>query len=255
MSPHSASVRKYGNLKHEKGRIKHSQFLVEGIKLIREIISISPDIIEKILISQKVTDPALASLVRKEKVRMQYVPEADIAYLSDTQNNQGVVAVARFSSLKPDWASCRYVSLLDGIQDPGNVGAIIRTSFAFGMDSVILGKGTCDIYNPKVVRSSAGMFLRMPFEVNVDLLSKIRFLRQKGFTVLATSPYAQQVASQVKLRKKVALIVSNEGSGINTELASSADSIIRVPLKNTADSLNVAVAHGIICHNLIWGRE
>jgi TrmH family RNA methyltransferase len=250
-----AFVKRYAGLKYEKGRLKFSQFLAEGPKIISEIISIAPNIIEKIFISQKFNNPALVSLIKKNRLRTSRVKEEELRFMADTQNNQGIVAVARFASLKPNWALCRYVTLLDEVQDPGNVGAILRTSIALGMDAVILGKGTCDIYNPKVVRSSAGTFLRLPFEVNVDLFGKVNFLRQKGFSILATSSHAHYTVSQIKLRRKVALIVSNEGSGIGEKLKASADEVIRVPLNRGVESLNVAVAHGIIAYEMIGGRK
>ncbi|MBF0431813.1 MAG: RNA methyltransferase [Fibrobacteria bacterium] len=252
---YSPGIKQAFALRHEKNRRKNEKFLVEGVKIIKEIISISPDIFKEVFISKSVNHNDLISLIKNKRVCYSLVTDEDIAHLSDTESHQGVIAVARFSNLKPNWSTCRYVTILDAVQDPGNVGAVIRTSFAFGVDAVILGKGCCDIYNPKVVRASAGQFLRMPFEAGVDIITKLNYLRQKGFTILATSSKASYTIDQVKKRKKVALIVSNEGSGINLQLNTMADEIVKIPMKNKVESLNVAVAHGILINALVSDRQ
>jgi TrmH family RNA methyltransferase len=260
-APIAPFIKRLGNLRTEKGRLSASQFLVEGIKPIIDILEISPDILHEVFVVDnkdkgvKTVDPKFLSLVKQKRVQMQFISKPEIDFLSNVENSQGVVAVANFSNLKLDWAKCRYVTLLDGVQDPGNVGAIFRTSLAMGMDAVLLGKGTCEAYNPKVVRASVGEFLRLPFEAGVDLASKIQFLRSKGFTILATSSHATHTIETVKLRKKVAIIVGNEGSGVQDILTSMADEIIQIPLNNKVESLNVSVAHGILCNELVKLRS
>src|SRR5690606_20739481 len=129
-------------------------------------------------------DDALKAAVNAKKIRASVVAASDLAALCGTETPQGIVAVANFGALRPDWARINTVTLLDGVQDPGNLGAILRTSAALGMDAVVLGKGTCDPYNPKVVRASAAALLRMPLETGEDLSTKIHFLRTKGFTIV-----------------------------------------------------------------------
>ena len=151
--------------------------------------------------------------------------------------------------------AARNVALIDGVQDPGNLGAILRTAAAMGVDAVVLGKGTCDAYNPKVVRASAAALLRVPLETGEDLAAKMQFLRLKGFTVVATSPHAQQTLEQAKLRRKVALLFGNEGAGVGANLADQADVQVRIPMRGKVESLNVAVAHGLLTHELVRLQE
>jgi TrmH family RNA methyltransferase len=247
-------VRKYLPLKQEKGRYRASRFLIEGVKNITDVINISPQVIYAVLAAEGFDDADLAELLRKHRIRVQVVHPRDLAALSDTEAPQGIIAVANFAALKPDWNAARYVILLDGIQDPGNVGAILRTSAAFGMDAVVLGKGTCDAYNPKVVRSSAACLLRLPLESGEDLGAKIHFLRTKGFSVVATSPHAKLTLEQAKLRRKVALLFGNEGAGVGENLLDQADARVRIPMRGKVESLNVAVSHGLLTHELLRVR-
>ncbi len=251
----SGLIKKLARLKYDKGRLEASQFLIEGPKIIKDILNVSKGIIKEVFTGPEFSDTETLSLIRKHGIPVTKFTQDEMTYLADTQANQGLIGVAYFSTLKPNWASARYITLVDRVQDPGNVGAIFRTSLALGMDAVLLGKGSCEAYNPKVVRSSVGAMLRTPFESGVDLESKISFLRQKGFTILATSSHTSFTLETVKLRKKVALIISNEGEGIDERTLSLADATIKIPLKNEMESLNVSVAHGILCHQIINSRD
>ncbi len=123
------------------------------------------------------------------------------------------------------------------------------------MDAVVLGKGTCDPYNPKVVRSSAASLLRIPLETDEDLGAKIQFLRLKGFSIVATSPHAQVSLSQAKLRRKVALLFGNEGAGVGLNFLDQADTIVRIPMRGKVESLNEAVAHWLLTYELLHLRD
>ncbi len=251
----SPTVRAYRSLMTEKGRLKESQFLLEGVRSIRDVIAISPSIVNMLLIADDFQDLELLDLARKHRIQTTTVSSAEIGDLSQTETPQGVIAVTNFAALKLDWSLVRHVTLLDGVQDPGNVGAIFRTSVALGMDALVLGKGTCEAYNPKVVRSTVGALMRIPFESGVDLPSKLAFLRLKGFSIVATSSHAHGTLDTVKLRKKVALIVGNEGAGTDQRIMDLADTVVRIPLKNQIESLNVGVAHGILSYQLLHNRD
>ncbi len=251
----SPIVRAYRPLLTEKGRLKESQFLLEGVRSIRDVVAISPSIVNMLLLADDFQDPELMDLARKSRIQTTTVSRAEIEELSQTETPQGVIAVANFAAVKLDWSLVRHVTLLDGVQDPGNVGAIFRTSVALGMDALVLGKGTCEAYNPKVVRSTVGALMRIPFESGVDLPSKLAFLRLKGFSIVATSSHAHGTLDTVKLRKKVALIVGNEGAGTDQRIMDLADTVVRIPLKNQVESLNVGVAHGILSYQLLHNRE
>lgn len=246
----SPIMKRMVRLKTEKGRLEYSQFLVEGLKPIQDILKLNPNLIEEIFTSKEDLTPQIENSFRIHNKRITLLENWEIRQLCDVQSPQGFIARALFNNLRPDYTKAHRVTILDGVQDPGNVGAIFRTSVALGMDAMILGKGTCDVYNSKVVRASVGYFMQMPFEVGVDLESKIQFLRQKGFTLIATSSRSAYNLDQVKLRKKVAIIFGNEGSGVSDRIEAMADHIVKIPLVNQAESLNVAVSHGILSYHL-----
>jgi TrmH family RNA methyltransferase len=252
--PASLEIKPFLPLKTDKGRWKESQFLLEGAKNIADALSVSTGIIQTVLIGEGFDDKDLLALIKKNRIQTVQVSTDDLRNLCDTETPQGILAVANFATLRPDWATARYVTLLDAVQDPGNVGAIMRTSLALGMDAVVMGKGTCDPYNPKVVRSSVGALMRLPFETGEDIGSKMDFLRQKGFSIVATSSHAPITLDQAKLRKKVAIIMGNEGAGTGATYLDMADAVVKIPLRNKVESLNVSVAHGILSYQLIHGR-
>lgn len=250
----SPEVRIWLQLKTDKGRTRHGRFLLEGAKAIADLLALDPGILVEIYVGPSFKDDALLAALKKGKIGIHEVTDTDISLLSDTETPQGIVAVANFAALKPNWNTAHHITLLDGIQDPGNLGGIIRTSLALGMDAIVLGKGCCDPYNAKVLRSSVGAFMRMPCEVDMDLPAKLSFLRQKGFQIVATSSHAQQTMDQATLKKKVALVMGNEGAGSGPNLLDLADVVVKIPLKKNVESLNVAVAHGILCHDLMRHR-
>lgn len=241
-------------LKTDKGRWKESRFLLEGAKNIADALAISSGIIQAAYITEAFEDKDLAALLKKNRVQIVKVSAEELKVLSDAESPQPIIAVANFAALRPDWSTARYVTLCDAVQDPGNVGAILRTSLALGMDAVVLGKGCCDAYNPKVVRSSVGALLQLPFEAGEDLQAKMEFLRQKGFSIVATSSHAPITLDQAKLRKKVALIMGNEGAGTGATFLDMADAVVKIPLRKKVESLNVSVAHGILSYQLLHGR-
>jgi TrmH family RNA methyltransferase len=252
--PVAPEIRPFLPLKTDKGRWKESQFLLEGAKNIQDALSVSPGIIQTIFLAEGFDDKDLLAVIKKNRIDVVPISMDDLRNLCDTETPQSILAVANFATLRPDYNIARYVTLLDAVQDPGNVGAILRTSLALGMDSVIMGKGTCDPYNPKVVRSSVGALLRLPFETGEDIGSKMEFLRQKGFSIVATSSHAPITLDKAKLRKKVALIMGNEGAGTGATYLDMADAVVKIPLRNKVESLNVSVAHGILSYQLIHGR-
>jgi tRNA G18 (ribose-2'-O)-methylase SpoU len=250
----SPEIRLWLQLKTDKGRYRHSRFILEGSKAIQELLALDPGILVEAYVGPSFKDEGIIAALKKARISVHTVLDTDIGLLSDTETPQGIVAIANFAALKPNWTTAHAVTLLDGIQDPGNIGAIFRTSLALGMDAVLLGKGCCDPYNGKVLRSSVGALMRTPFETDVDLASQLNFLRQKGFSIVATSSHAPATLEQVNLKRKVALVVGNEGSGSGANLLDLADAVVKIPLRKSVESLNVSVAHGILCHELMKSR-
>ena len=243
-------------LNTDKGREKEEKFLAEGLRCVQEMVEYHSDLIDGVYLADGLENKPLFDLMTEKNVRKHVVTADQMERISTTVTSQGIVAVCRSASQKPDYSMGMPLTLVDGIQDPGNLGALYRTSLGFGI-GMLLGKGTVNPFNPKVVRGSSGTFLRVPFEQDVDMLERIQFLRNKGYTIIATDLHAKQSLDQIAPRKlrKVAIIVGNEGAGADDRHIMHADEVVRIPMAKTLESLNVSVAHGILCFQISQIRE
>jgi len=237
----------------DKGREREGKFLAEGIHVIQELLNHHADLIEAVYFVEDFKDEVLINEIKAKEIRTHDLPADLMKRISTTVTTQGIIATCRIASTKPDYDKSRSVlTLVDAIQDPGNLGALFRTSLGFNSSGMILGKGTVSPFNSKVVRGSSGTFLRVPFEASVDLIEQINFLRQKGYTIIATDLHAKQTLSDIVPRKlkKVAFLVGNEGAGTKSYLIEIADESVRIPMNNNLESLNVSVAHGILSYEV-----
>src|SRR5690554_1012504 len=242
------------SLNTEKGREKESKFLAEGQNVVQEIITHHLDLIEKIYVVKDFKDSVFLNQIQKLGIANEELSVDLMKQAATTVTSQGVIAVCRMASLKPDYDKGRSVlTLVDAIQDPGNLGALYGTSLGFNSSGLILGKGTVSPFNSKVVRGSSGTFLRVPFESDIELSEHIQFLRQKGYVIIATDLHAKQTLSDLSPRKlkKVAFLMGNEGAGAKSYLIELADESVRIPMNHSLESLNVAVAHGILSYEIM----
>jgi TrmH family RNA methyltransferase len=238
-------------LSTEKGREKENRFLAEGVHCVEEVLQHHKDIIVEFYHLDSLAEEPIVEKMKASGKPVHPLTSEQMDQVSSTITSQGVFAVCFSEALRPDWDKCKLVTLVDAVQDPGNLGALFRTSVGFGMDAMVLGKGTVNAFNPKVVRGSSGTFLRVPFESRVELAERIQFLRGKGFSIVATSLHTPHTLETMpRLKKKVAILVGNEGAGADSKFVDLADAIIRIPMSGELESLNVAVAHGILSYQL-----
>src|SRR5699024_5733851 len=166
--------------------------------------------------------------------------------IAQTESPQGIIAVVEMK--KPSSLSGSHIMMIDAIQDPGNLGTIIRTADAAGYNAVVLGDGTVDIYNDKVIRATQGSIFHIPI-ISANLRNCIDRLQINHFKVI-TSALKESVPYQsIDKPEKVALIVGNEGNGIDEAILSSADMNVHIPIYGDAESLNVSVAAGILMYH------
>ena len=237
----------------EKGREREGNFIGEGIHVVQELVTHHADQVIGVYYAESFQNAELLDLVRAAGVRLHDISDELMEKASTTVTSQGIFAVCRQASCRPNYETTRNVlTIVDAVQDPGNLGTLFRTSLGFSSGGMILGKGTVSPFNPKVVRGSSGTFLRVPFESDVDLIDKINFLRQKGYLIVATDLHARQSLRDLPPRKlrKVAFLVGNEGAGTNAYLIELADETVKIPMSSDLESLNVAVAHGILSYEL-----
>ena len=227
-----------------KERDKSKEFLVEGFHLVEEALK-SENAVLSLIIREGVEIPEKWNT---DNVHIVEINPAVAKEIAETEQSQGVFAHCR----QPEYAEELYSSwtkllLIDSVQDPGNVGTMIRTADAAGMDAVILGQGTADPYNPKTVRAAQGSNFNIPV-VRGDLVQWVQNLKAAGIRVMGTGFNNASNYSDVEIEDKFAIIVGNEGSGVSPDLLASADQVVKIPLYGKAESLNVAVATGILLY-------
>ena len=242
----------------EKGREREGRFLGEGVHVVNELVTNHRELVIAVYAVEGFEDNALLDAINEAGITLHEMSADMMKQISSTVTPQGIIAHCRIANTKPVYESSRSVlTLVDAVQDPGNLGTLFRTSLGFGSDGMILGRGTVSPFNPKVVRGSSGTFLRVPFEFDVDLIDQINFLRSKGYTIIATDLHAKQSLRQIPERKlrKMAFLVGNEGAGTNPYLIELADETVKIPMSSDLESLNVAVAHGILSYEAAQIQE
>ncbi|MGY0693128.1 TrmH family RNA methyltransferase [Virgibacillus sp. FSP13] len=232
-------VKLWNKLKKKKDRIQLKTFLIEGFHLVEEVHSSDWEI-KEIILQEGIDVPEFA-----EGYPIVIVSSLVFNHISNTKTPQGIAAVVKMKNYNQEMFE--QVLILDAIQDPGNLGTMIRTADAAGFDAVILGDNTVDMYNDKVVRSTQGSLFHIPiFQAN--LLTKISQLKKDGFTVWASALTNSSSYLEIKPSKKTALIIGNEGSGIHEDVLGLADICVKIPIYGKAESLNASVAAGILMY-------
>ena len=230
-----------------KDRDKSGEFLVEGIHLVEEALK-DPSWVLTLIVREGMKIPSEWNL---EDISMVEITMDIAKEIAETEYSQGIYAhCIQPKSTQKEQQNWKNVLMIDAVQDPGNVGTMIRTADAAGLDAVILGKGSADAYNPKTVRSGQGSHFHIPI-VKGDLSEWLQTFRGKGIPVYGTSLDDAVTYNHVESQSQFALIMGNEGSGLSQELLVQTDMNLKIPLLGQAESLNVAVATGILLYTLI----
>ncbi len=240
-------------LRQRAQRERRGLFLAEGVRVVEELLAAGVPI-ERSVITNSLPDTprgqALAAALAAAAPVLT-VPEHVLARIAATDAPQGVVVAARVPDAtlqEIDPAAARKALVLDGIQDPGNVGTLVRSALAFGAAFVLALDGTADVWNPKGVRASAGSAFRMPI-VHADADSALPWLKEHAFRILAADRGGTDVA-RVEPGERWALVVGNEGSGVRDAVRDAADALIAVPIRAGVESLNVAAAAAVLLYAL-----
>ena len=235
-------------------------FVVEGPKIIEIALAAGAKIREVFFtdhFTAKNEGKELLGLLSKKTTDICRIADHVFAKLSDTETPQGIAAVASYPVLSLDRLSPGAASLyavLDGVQDPGNLGTIIRTSDAAGVDAVILLEGTCDAFIPKVIRATAGSIFNVPLALATD--GQLMAWRQgHGIRFAVTAADAPRSIFEADLTVPVAFIFGNEARGVRKAIKDSADLLVKIPLYGKAESLNVATSAAICLYEAVRQRR
>jgi TrmH family RNA methyltransferase len=228
--------------------------VAETFHLLEEAIRSDCEI-ETVIASQSVCATVERRISGLRNLKLIRVPDSVFNEIAATETSQGVMALVRPPAWDLDslFRGRSLVVVLDGVQDPGNAGSIVRAAEAFGATGVMFVKGTVSPFNPKTIRASAGSLFRVPFLAGIDESLALASLTQRRVAVYAAMPRAELLAGDADLSRKCALIVGSEGRGVGDLLAGTAAGV-RIPMK-TVESLNAAMAAGILLYEAWRQRQ
>ncbi|MGU8378554.1 TrmH family RNA methyltransferase [Clostridium perfringens] len=235
-------------LKEKKHRIKSNKYLIEGLRFVEEAIK-SKVSIDSIIFTEsfKEKNPELFLKIN-ENIKLIQMNEALLKQLCSTENPQGIVGVINMQN--KELKSGELVVLVDKVQDPGNMGTIIRTAHAAGAAGIVMTKGAVDIYNDKTLRSTMGSIFYIPI-VEDDSLDFVKSLKKEGYKLVVSSLQGKNNFFEENLQGKVMIAVGNEGNGVSDKVYDIADIKVKIPMPGEAESLNVAVATSIMIYEKI----
>ena len=227
--------------KKSKARNEEKVFLVEGLRMFSEV---PKERVEKVYISESLYN-------RKKLVQdlrdfdVEILSDSVFSHVSDTKTPQGILCIVRqktYDLEKIFKIKNPHFIILDNLQDPGNLGTIVRTAEGAGVDAVFLSKESVDIYNQKTIRSTMGSIYRMPVIYVEDLLKLLKTLKNQGILSYAAHLEGERSYDLENYQTGTAILIGNEGNGLREEVANAADIRVKIPMQGQVESLNAAVA-------------
>lgn len=246
-------IKNIKKLKEKKYRDQENKFIVEGIKMIKEAILENANI-DKIVICEEcinngTIDKELLYEIAKEDCV--YVTEKVFNTLTDVTNPQGILATINKQNSEENISYNEdVIVVLDGIQDPGNLGTILRTVDSVGLSQIILSEKTADSYNPKVVRSTMGAIYRVNIVRSNNIIETLKNMKKHKYEITATSLNTNKSIYDIDYSKKV-IVIGNEANGVSNEVMNLADIKVKIPMLGKTESLNAAVATGVILYEYL----
>ena len=234
-------------MQKSKARREQDVFITEGVKMFLEA---DMKIIKEVYVSESFYEKGTAR-EKMEQCNYEVLSDELFKKVSDTQTPQGILCVMKqfhyaledlFQKENPLFL------ILEDIQDPGNLGTMMRTAEGAGVDGVIMTKATVDIYNPKTIRSTMGSIYRMPFMYSDDLPGVMKQLQEKKVTLYAAHLKGTSFYHELDYRGGTAFLIGNEGNGLKEETAQAADVYMKIPMQGKVESLNAAVASVILMY-------
>ncbi|PSB19401.1 rRNA methyltransferase [filamentous cyanobacterium CCP1] len=242
-------VKQMRKLHQAKERRSQNLFLLEGTHLLEEAYGNGVSFVTLCCtpIWQE-AHPRLWQQATGRSQRAEIVSQEVLQSIATTVHPDGVVATVERVVRTPDLAHTQLGIALETLQDPGNLGTIIRTAAAVGADGLWLSADSVDVDHPKVLRASAGQWFRLPMTVSANLLSEIQHFKSQGIQVIATLPTAAATFWEIDLTRPTLILLGNEGAGLSSELATRADMGVKIPLEPGVESLNVATTAALMLY-------
>lgn len=250
-SKDNETIKHIKKLKEKKYREEYHEFIIEGAKMIEEAINENANIKSIIVCDDCKTQSAIPNELMYEiaKKNCIYVDQKIFSTITDVINPQGIMAVVEKSDnklLEIDYTQDVYL-ILDNIQDPGNIGTILRTADSLDIKQIIVSKGTADVYNLKVVRSTMGAIFRVKVIEVEDLTKVIKEMKKRKIEVCATDLRTDKSIYDIDYNK-TAIIIGNEANGVSEKVLEESSTRIKIPMLGKTESLNAAVATSVILY-------
>lgn len=231
-SIHNEKVKEWAKLTNKKYRDEKGLFLIEGDHLLKEALKYH--MVEEVLSLEKITTEVKNYIVTKEIMKK----------ITNQVTIPKMIGVVK--KLKPKEISGSVI-FLDGVQDPGNLGTIIRSAVAFSIPNICLTDTCVDLYNPKVIRSTEGMFFSLNF-VRGNKKEMLENLKQKGYQIIGTDVRSGVTPSKISYSDKVVLMIGSEGMGMSDEAKSFCTDFVKIPMNPSCESLNASVSASIMMY-------
>ena len=265
-------------LKDKKYRDLNNEYIIEGIKIIEEAINEKANIKQVVICddcekTSNISKELMYEIARYECI---YVTKKIFDSLTDVSNPQGILAIVEKNAVKSKISNIKdseksetigveekeiiaeneidynqdIIVALDDIQDPGNLGTILRTVDSIGINQILVSKGTADSYNPKVVRSTMGAIFRVRIIECEDLENTLKEIQKHNFEIVVTSLQTKNSIYDIDYKKKV-IVIGNEANGVEPRIQKIADKKVKIPMLGKTESLNASVATGIILYEYV----
>lgn len=244
-------IKQIKKLQSPKERRETQLFLLEGTHLVTEASAVNYPLVT-VCCTPKWQEhhPELWSVLVENCDRLELVSDEVLKSIATTVNPDGIVATApRLAIAKPS-IPANLTIVLSTIQDPGNLGTIIRTAAAAGVDGLWVSQDSVDLDNPKVLRASAGQWFRLKMGVSDDLKELIKSYQQQGVRVISTTSHTETSYWDVDWRSPTLILLGNEGAGLSPDLAALADLHVKIPMSASVESLNVATAAALMSYEV-----
>lgn len=236
-------IKNIKKLKEKKYRL--DSYIVEGIKMVKEAISENQEI-------------ALIAIREDFKIDFdtQNIKTVTISNkifndISDVKTPQGILAVIKKNQNNQIETNQEYILALDSLQDPGNMGTIIRTADSANINQIIINKTTVDPYSPKVIRSTMGAIYRTNIIEVEDLKATLKEMKSKGFQIITTDLKATQSIYDINYNNKTVVVIGNEANGVSQEILQTADKKVIIPMLGKTESLNASIAASIMIYEYV----
>jgi TrmH family RNA methyltransferase len=242
------------DLKRRKARERQSMFVAEGVRAVEELLRSSLEVVGILSAPQAADAPRGSVLIERiESTDLEHtiVSELEFRSAAETESPQGMLAIGRVPDRKLDRIAREgnlRMLVLDAVQDPGNIGTMLRTAAAFGVDATVALPGTVDLWNPKVVRAAMGAHFQH-FALHATAADLFELLDGSKVQIIGSDVAGENIDS-FDPPNRLALVVGNEGAGLSDQIRAKVARTVAVPIESGVESLNVAVATGILLHRL-----